>query len=161
MDLKSYIETIPNHPVSGVNFRDIQPLLADPLAFELTIHELSDMLEDFDFDYVVGIESRGFIIGQALAWVTNKGFKLIRKFGKLPPVDLHTYSYDLEYGEDIIQMKQGTGKVVVVDDVYATGGTMKAAKHLCVKSGYKVVDTLCLIDAGLVKDHSTKCLFKF
>jgi adenine phosphoribosyltransferase len=112
-------------------------------------------------DYFVGIDSRGFIFASALALQNNKGFKMIRKEGKLPNTLLHGVKYDLEYGSATIEMKQGKGKVVIVDDVYATGGTMEAAKELCESSGYVVVDTLCLLDIGIVKDHDVKCLITY
>jgi adenine phosphoribosyltransferase len=87
--------------------------------------------------------------------------KLIRKKGKLPPNDLSSISYKLEYGFDEIEMKKGKGSVVIVDDVYATGGTMKAAETLCKNAGYNVIDKLCLIDIGIVKDHDVKCLITY
>lgn len=161
MNLKSYIKDVPNHPKPGILFRDIQPLLADPQAFELAILDLADLLSDYDFDYIIGIESRGFIIGQALAWVTNKGFKMIRKKGKLPPGSLNSISYKLEYGEATIEMVKGEGRVVIVDDVLATGGTMEAAQQLATEAGYEVIDSICLIDIGILKQHNIKCLISY
>ena len=112
-------------------------------------------------DYVVGIESRGFIFGTAMAWITNSGFKMIRKPGKLPnQANLVSFKYDLEYGSDTIEMERGQGNVIIVDDVFATGGTMEAAKEICVEAGYEVLDTICLLDIGLIKDHDTKILLK-
>jgi adenine phosphoribosyltransferase len=109
----------------------------------------------------VGIDSRGFIFAAALALQNNKGFKMIRKEGKLPNTLLHGVKYDLEYGSATIEMKPGMGKVVIVDDVYATGGTMEAAEELCKNAGYQVVDKLCLLDIGIVKDHDVKCLISY
>ena len=84
---------------------------------------------------------------------------MIRKPGKLPNQgNLISLQYDLEYGSDTIEMEKGEGRVIIVDDVYATGGTMRAAKELCIEAGYKVLDTVCLLDIGLVKDHDTKIL---
>ena len=161
MNLKSYIKDIPDYPKPGILFRDIQPLLADPQAFDEAIFDLYHKLGGVDFDYIVGIEARGFIIGQALAWISNTGFKMIRKKGKLPPGGLNSVSYQLEYGEASIEMAKGEGKVVVVDDVLATGGTMEAAELLCKVSGYEVVDKLCLVDIGLNNKNDIKCLISY
>ena len=161
MDLKRFIGNIPDYPKPGILFKDIQPLLADPRAFEDAISGLYDKLEGVEFDYVVGIEARGFIIGQALAWISNKGFKMIRKAGKLPPEGLSSVSYKLEYGEATIEMQKGSGKVVLVDDILATGGTMEAAELLCKVSNYQVVDKLCLIDIGLYNKNDIKCLISY
>lgn len=158
---KELIKDVHNHPIQGVLFRDIQPLLADAKAFEDCIDDMLDLVRFYETDYFVGIESRGFIFSTALAWAANRGNKLIRKAGKLPPNDLETLSYDTEYSSDTIQMQRGTGRVVIVDDVIATGGTMSAAVDLAEKAGYHVVDTLCLIDIGLVNHHNTKCLISY
>lgn len=163
MDIKDFIKDIPNHPKQGILFRDIQPLLADPQAFEDTIQAMVDLIDrPFDeIDYFVGIESRGFIFATALAWITNTGFKLIRKAGKLPPTNLETISYQTEYSTDTIQMEKGWGNVVIVDDVLATGGTIKAAEELATNAGYQVIDSLCLMDIGILKNHNIKCLISY
>jgi len=113
--------------------------------------------------YWVGIESRGFLFASALAMKFGGGVKMIRKQGKLPDVNqpLHSVEYDLEYGSATIEMKPGNGDVVIVDDVYATGGTMSAAKQLCEMSGYDVIGKLCLIDIGIKKGHDVKCLISY
>jgi adenine phosphoribosyltransferase len=163
MNYKSYIKDIPDFPVEGVLYRDIQPLLADPEAFEDVIHSMTDLINIDSVDYFVGIESRGFIFATAMAWICNKGFKMIRKAGKLPDVEksLHRVEYDLEYGSAAIEMESGWGNVVIVDDVLATGGTIKAAEHLATSAGYQVVDSLCLLDIGLIKNHNIKCLISY
>ena len=102
-------------------------------------------------DYWVGIESRGFLFASALSLRFGGGVRLIRKKGKLPPVDLVTEQYELEYGIDIIQMKKGTGSVVIVDDILATGGTMNAAEKIVSAAGYSLLDKLVLIDIGLIE----------
>ena len=107
------------------------------------------------------IESRGFLFGYPLAMRLGVPFVMIRKQGKLPPNDLVSIEYGLEYGRDTIQMQKGSGKVIIVDDVYATGGTMTAAKLLCELAGYEVIDALCLIDIGLIKNHDIKCLIPY
>jgi adenine phosphoribosyltransferase len=163
IDYKKYIESVENFPKEGILFRDIQPLLADSEVFFDALYEMGQMINLEEVDYFVGIESRGFIIAAALASINLKGFKMIRKEGKLPNTNdvLHAVEYDLEYGKDMIEMKPGTGNVVIVDDVYATGGTMCASKLLCEMAGYTIVDKLCLVDIGLKKDHDVKCLITY
>jgi adenine phosphoribosyltransferase len=163
IDYKNYIESIENFPKEGILFRDIQPLLENSEVFFDALYEMGQMINLEEVDYFVGIESRGFIIAAALASINLKGFKMIRKEGKLPNVDdnLRGVEYDLEYGKDSIEMKPGTGNVVIVDDVYATGGTMFASELLCKMSGYNVIDKLCLLDIGLKKDHNVKCLITY
>ena len=161
MQYKELIKDVPNHPKEGILFRDIQPLLADKQAFEDVVNNMLDLVPFHKTDYYVGIESRGFIFSTALAWSGNRGNKLIRKAGKLPPSNLVTVKYDTEYSTDVIQMERGTGKVIIVDDVYATGGTMQASVDLATKAGYEVIDTLCLLDIGIVKNHNTKCLISY
>ena len=161
MAFKQYIESIQNFPKEGILFRDIQPLLEDSEMFFDAIYEMSMLINLEQVDYFVGIDSRGFIFASALALQNNKGFKMIRKEGKLPNTLLHGVKYDLEYGSATIEMKPGKGKVVIVDDVYATGGTMNAAVELCKSAGYNVIDKVCLLDIGIVKDHDVKCLVTY
>jgi adenine phosphoribosyltransferase len=161
MVFKQYIESIQNFPKEGILFRDIQPLLEDSEMFFDAIYEMSMLINLEQVDYFVGIDSRGFIFASALALQNNKGFKMIRKEGKLPNTLLHGVKYDLEYGSATIEMKPGKGKVVIVDDVYATGGTMDAAVELCKSAGYNVIDKVCLLDIGIVKGHDVKCLVTY
>lgn len=161
MDLKSYIKDVPDHPQPGILFRDIQPLLEDSEAFFNAIYELGQLVNLEEVDYFVGIESRGFIFASALASINLKGLKVIRKAGKLPPDKLHTVIYKTEYSVDTIQMQKGKGKIVLVDDVLATGGTMEAAQQLATDAGYEVIDTICLIDIGILKNHKIKCLISY
>jgi adenine phosphoribosyltransferase len=161
MVFKQYIESIQDFPKQGILFRDIQPLLEDSEMFFDAIYEMSMLINLEQVDYFVGIDSRGFIFASALALQNNKGFKMIRKEGKLPNNLLHGVKYDLEYGSATIEMKPGTGKVVIVDDVYATGGTMAAAVELCKSAGYNVIDKVCLLDIGIVKGHDVKCLVTY
>lgn len=158
--LEKFIKEVPDFPIKGILYKDIQPLLADPHAFKTAIVNMKQLTNFVGVDYWVGIESRGFIFASALADHSYSGFKMIRKAGKLPPNNLVSIEYGLEYGRDTIEMEKGTGKVIIVDDVYATGGTMTASKLLCEMAGYKVIDTVCLLDIGLVKDHDTKVLIK-
>ena len=138
-----YIHDIVDFPKPGITFKDIQPLLANPIVFNNAIKEMSNLVQKPD--YWIGIDSRGFIIASSLSINTGIGLKLIRKKGKLPP-PITSISYDLEYGSDTIELQPGKGNVVIVDDVYATGGTMDAAEKLCKEAGYNVIDKLVLID---------------
>ena len=162
IDYKDYIESAYDFPKEGIEYRDIQPLLEDDFAFSMAIREMGELIEEKP-TYWVGIESRGFIFASALAMKFGGGVKMIRKAGKLPNTNhtLRGVSYDLEYGSATIEMKPGNGDVVIVDDVYATGGTMEAAEELCKMSGYEVIGKLCLVDIGIKKDHDIKCLINF
>ena len=163
MNFKNYIEDVIDFPKEGIVYKDIQPLLEDDMAFNKAITQMSEMIELEDVDYFVGIESRGFIFAAALAMKTGTRFKMIRKAGKLPDGNhvLHRVKYGLEYGEAEIEMKPGWGNVVLVDDVYATGGTMTAAEGLATISGYDVIDKICLLDIGIKRGHDVKCLIEY
>ena len=159
MDLKNHIKDIPDFPIKGILYRDIQPLLADTDAFTHACMQMSWM-DEFP-DYWVGIESRGFIFAAGIASIRQGGIKLIRKPGKLPGKELSRVSYNYEYAKGALEMEKGSGTVVLVDDVYATGGTMKAAQQVCELAGYTVIDTVCLLDIGLTEKHNTKCLISY
>jgi len=152
MNYKKHIDNIPDFPKPGILYRDIQPLLANPEVFNEAIVDLGTLTEEVP-DYWVGIESRGFLFASALSMHFGGGIKMIRKWNKLPKVDLVQASYQLEYGVDIIEMKEGTGSVVIVDDVYATGGTINAAKQLVEEGGYTLLDTIALVDIGIGKEE--------
>jgi adenine phosphoribosyltransferase len=157
-DLKQAIRQVPDFPRPGILFRDIAPLLRD--HFDATIQALDALLTPQEWqavDAVAGIESRGFILGAALAHHRRKGFVLVRKKGKLPPpvVDM---AYDLEYGSAVLEMQKGEGRLLLVDDVLATGGTMGAAAELCDRAGYELVALLALIDLGIVANYSWRDL---
>jgi adenine phosphoribosyltransferase len=161
LDLKSFIRDVPDFPKEGILYRDIQPLLENQDAFFDAVLGMAELVEIPQ--YWVGIESRGFIFASALSMQYGGGIKLIRKAGKLPNTlnTLHTLEYELEYGSDIIEMQGGWGDVIIVDDVLATGGTIRAAERLCTNAGYQVIDTLCLLDIGLMKNHDIKCLISY
>jgi adenine phosphoribosyltransferase len=133
MDIKSTIRVIEDYPVEGISFKDITTLLKNKEAFEESLDLLEKEIKDLDFDYIVGIESRGFIFGAPLADRLNKGFIPIRKPGKLPG-EIEKVSYELEYGENELEMHKDSlrsgDKVVIVDDLIATGGSAKAAANL-------------------------------
>ena len=157
-DLKQAISNVPDFPRPGILFRDISPLLRD--YFDATVQALDALLTDQDWnqvDALAGIESRGFILGAALAIRRRKGFVLVRKQGKLPPpvVDV---AYQLEYGSGVLEMQRGQGRLLLIDDVLATGGTMSAAADLCQRAGYRLQALAVLIDLNLVKDYSWRTL---
>jgi adenine phosphoribosyltransferase len=149
-DLKRAIRDVPDFPRPGILFRDIAPLLRD--HFDASIRELDALLSEEEWaeiDAVAGIESRGFILGSALAMHRRKGFVLVRKQGKLPPpvVDV---AYDLEYGSGVLEMQRGNGRLVLIDDVLATGGTMTSAADLCERAGYQTKVLAALIDLHII-----------
>ena len=160
MIYKDYIESIQDFPKEGILYRDIQPLLENNEAFTLAIAEMGKLIDEVP-DYWVGIESRGFIFASALSFLYGGGVKLIRKSGKLPNENLKRVNYSLEYGIDTIEMKSGTGSVVLVDDIYATGGTMKASEELSKICGYDTIGKICLLDIGIVEEHDIKCLINY
>jgi adenine phosphoribosyltransferase len=158
VDLKRLIRDVPDFPRPGILFRDISPLLRE--HFETTIVALDRLLTEAEWseiDAVAGIESRGFILGAALAARRRKGFVLVRKQGKLPPpvVDI---AYDLEYGSSVLEMQCGQGRLLLVDDVLATGGTMTASADLCVQAGYEIRAIAALIDLKIVADYRWRSL---
>lgn len=160
MNYKDYIESVPDFPKEGILYRDIQPLLEDNVAFSMAIAEMGKLIDKVP-EYWVGIESRGFIFASALSFFYGGGVKLIRKSGKLPNKNLKRVNYSLEYGIDTIEMKSGSGSVVLVDDIYATGGTMKASEELSKICGYDTIGKICLLDIGIVEDHDIKCLISY
>lgn len=153
IDLKRYIRDIPDWPKEGILFRDITPLLLNPKAFAAAIEALSADFTDIGVEYVAAVEARGFIFGSAVAEKLGAGFVPIRKKGKLP-WRTESITYDLEYGTDTLQVhndavKNGA-KVLLVDDLLATGGTMAAACKLIEKIGGTVAGIAFLIElAGL------------
>ena len=141
---KDYITEVPNFPEEGVNFKDISPLLADMDVFEKCIDEMGWLVNKIP-DYWIGIDARGFIFASALSVMHGGGIVMCRKTGKLPP-PVTRKRYQLEYGTEWIEMKEGKGTAVIVDDVLATGGTLRATNDLAKMVGYEVIDNLVLID---------------
>ena len=150
MSYKNYIKEVPDFPIEGVNFKDISPLLADQETFRSALVEMGRQVRLPD--YWVGIDARGFIFASGLATYFGGGIVLARKEGKTPG-HIRSVSYDLEYGNATLEMQKvrmGGGEVVIVDDVLATGGTLKAANELAEKAGYSVVGNLVLVDLKYV-----------
>lgn len=142
MDLKSIIRDVENFPKEGVLFRDITTLLKDADAFKFLIDSLKASLEGKEIDLVIGPEARGFLIGSALSYALNAGFIAARKPGKLP-CETNRYEYGLEYGSDVLEIHKDAirpgQRVVIVDDLLATGGTALAAIRLAELAGAEVV----------------------
>ena len=144
--LEEYVVTIPDFPEPGIMFRDITSVIQDPDGLKLAVDGLANLVKDTDFDLIVGPESRGFIFGVPVAYLTGKGFIPVRKKGKLPRETV-SQKYDLEYGQAEVEIhvdaiKPGQ-KVVIVDDLIATGGSAEAAVKLVEQLGGKVVNDLC------------------
>lgn len=169
--LKSFIKNYENYPKKGISFKDISPLVNNPELFEQCVFSLlvqifPDALKkgipsNSSFTWA-GIESRGFIFASALSFLTHRGLTLIRKGGKLPDrKQVVGTSYKLEYGQDKLEMYKGKGDIIIVDDVLATGGTLKAANSLAKKAGYSKMYSVCLVDIGLLKKHKYKCVISY
>ena len=158
MPIKSKIRTIPDHPKKGIMFRDITTLIKDPVGFRLVIDRLTQryISGEIDFDIIVGIEARGFIIGGALSYTLGKGFVPIRKIGKLP-AEVVSHEYELEYGTDTVEIHKDAvasgAKVLVVDDLLATGGTALAAATLIEKLGGKVAEMSFIVNLPDVEEE--------
>ena len=149
MSIKSKIRTIENYPIDGVMFRDITTLLQDPEGLRESIDQLVNRYKDLKIDKIVAIEARGFILGAPLAYLLNIGLVLIRKPGKLPSETINQ-EYKLEYGSDMVEIhidaiKKGE-RVLIVDDLIATGGTAEAAVRLIQKVHGEIVECCFIID---------------
>lgn len=151
--VEDYIRSIPDFPEPGIIFRDVTSVLQDAEGLKLSIDEMTKLLDGVDFDVIAGAESRGFIFGMPIAYALGKPFVPVRKAGKLP-CETVSQSYDLEYGQATIEIHKDAikpgQKVVLVDDLIATGGTIEAAAKLVEKLGGEVVKMIFLIElAGL------------
>lgn len=149
MDLKNYIRNIQDYPKEGILFRDITTLLKDKDAFKFAIDAMAKQVEDKKIDYIVGAESRGFLIGSALAYRLNCGFVPVRKKGKLPCKTI-SEEYALEYGTDSLYMHEDAinkgANVLIVDDLIATGGTALAMMKMVERLGGNIVGSSFLIE---------------
>jgi adenine phosphoribosyltransferase len=153
MDLKQHIRSIPDFPKPGILFYDISTLLAQPRAWRATVQRLARALQPHEPDLLVGIESRGFLVAAPLAYELGRGFAMVRKMGKLPGTTVR-FTYDLEYGTDTIEIQEDAitrgQRVIVLDDLVATGGTMQAAIDLVRQRGGKVVAAGCIIELNFL-----------
>ena len=153
MDLKQHIRAIPDFPKPGILFYDISTLLAHPEAWRETVHQLADAVKPHRPEVLVGIESRGFLVAAPLAYALGCGFVMVRKKGKLPGATI-PYTYDLEYGSDTIEIQASAiepgRRVVVLDDLLATGGTMSAAVNLVRKVKGVVAGAACIIELNFL-----------
>lgn len=157
MDLKDYIREVQDFPIEGIGFKDITTVLADGKVYRYAIDCLATCLEGVEFDVLVGPEARGFLMGAPLAYAMTKPFVPVRKPGKLP-FETISHTYALEYGTDTLEMhidaiKPGQ-KVVIVDDLLATGGTISAVAELVEKMGGEVVKILFMIDLAFLNGRS-------
>tara|TARA_B110000285_G_scaffold169574_1_gene189744 strand:+ start:63 stop:602 length:540 start_codon:yes stop_codon:yes gene_type:complete len=149
MDLKKYIRSVQDYPKKGILFRDITTLISNPQAFNYAIDKIIEISKKVDFDKVSAIESRGFIFASTVSYLTNKPLILLRKKGKLP-ADRHSVDFQLEYGESTIEVHKDSinngEKVLVIDDLIATGGTAEAAAKLVEISGGTVAGFIFIIN---------------
>lgn len=159
------IRIVPDFPKAGVSFKDVSPLFEK--KFTETVEALSQLIQWDQVEQIAGIEARGFILGAALAQKHNKGFIPVRKKGKLPAPTI-SKSYELEYGQDTLEISKlhAPAKTVIVDDVIATGGTLKATIELCSEANLEVTNCLALINLSFLneldKDHNhIKALFRY
>ena len=153
MDLKEHIRAIPDFPKPGILFYDISTLLGHPQAWRATVETLAAAIRPHRPDLLVGIESRGFLVAAPLAYAIGCGFAMVRKKGKLPGATAR-FSYDLEYGTDTIEIQEDAissgQRVIVVDDLLATGGTMQAAIALVQRQGGTVAAAACIIELAFL-----------
>ena len=157
MDLREHIRAIPDFPKPGILFYDISTLLAHPQAWHATVERLAAAMRPHRPDLLVGIESRGFLVAAPLAYTIGCGFAMVRKQGKLPGKTVR-YSYALEYGTDTIEMQHDAvmpgQRIIVLDDLIATGGTMQAAIELVQQQGGIVAAAGCIIELGFLDGRS-------
>ena len=156
MILNNYIRDIPDFPKKGIIFKDITPLLKNIDAYKYAIEEFKKRIFKRKIDYIIGIESRGFILGAALAQSLNCGFVPIRKKGKLP-YKVISETYDLEYGKDTLEMHvdalEANNNVVLIDDVLATGGTISASLKMLEKFKVNIIECQFLIEIKVLKGY--------
>lgn len=154
MDLASFIRNVPDFPVSGVQFKDITTLLQNGPAFKFIVDGWKKRYESERLDAIVGADARGFIFGSALAYAMELPFVLVRKKGKLPHRTV-SQTYELEYGTDTLEIHEDAlsegNRVVIVDDLLATGGTMEAAAKLVEKLGAQIVEIAVVVELPLLK----------
>ena len=172
MDLKKFIRSIPDYPKKGILFRDITTLIKDEKAFAETINQIVKKSKNFNFDKIAAIESRGFVFASAVSYILKKPFIMLRKKNKLP-AEVHSVDFELEYGNATIEVHKDSivknEKILVIDDLIATGGTAEAAAKLIEISGGKVACLIFVINLfdlpgnNLLKDkgYKTQSLIEF
>ncbi len=157
MDLKQHIRSVPDFPKPGILFYDLSTLLAHPVAWQTTVQRLAEALRPHQPDLLIGIESRGFLVAAPLAYELGRGFAMVRKRGKLPGGTARL-TYDLEYGTDTIEIQENAitpgQRVVVLDDLVATGGTMQAAIKLVRQRGGVVAAAGCIIELTFLQGRN-------
>ena len=157
MDLKQHIRVIPDFPKPGILFYDISALLAHPHAWHATVEQMAEAVRPLNADLLVGFESRGFLVAAPLAYTLGSGFAMVRKQGKLPGRTVH-YSYALEYGTDTIEIQEDAispgQRVIVLDDLIASAGTMQATIKLVQGQGGIVVGAACIIELSFLDGRS-------
>ncbi len=169
-DIEKYIREIPDFPKKGIIFRDIMPLIGNAEGLRLAVDSIVEILSEIDFDLVAGSEARGFLTGAPVAYAMNKGFVSVRKKGKLP-YETISADYDLEYGTATVEIQKDAivpgQRVVIIDDLLATGGTIDAVIRLVEELGGEVVKIICLIElCGLngrdkFKDYDVDCILQY
>lgn len=151
------IRNIPNFPKEGILYKDITTALKEPKVLHAIVDNLYNIIKDLDIDYIAAIESRGYLIGAPLAYKKGAGLVIIRKPGKLPAA-VYREEYSLEYGIDALEMHKDAiekgKKVLIVDDILATGGTAKAACNLVEKAGGKVIGSLYMLELVALSGHA-------
>ncbi len=164
MELKNFVRVIENYPVEGISFKDITTLLKEPVAFKNVVDQISEFYKDKGITKIVSLESRGFIVGGAIAYCINAGFVPIRKKGKLPATVINE-SYELEYGVDSIEMHvdalNENDVVLIHDDLLATGGTALAALNLVKQMNVKKIYFSFICDLTFIKTEKKKELAKY
>jgi adenine phosphoribosyltransferase len=153
MDFKQHIRAVPDFPKPGILFYDISTLLAHPLAWREMVEQMAAAIRQHRPELLIGIESRGFLVAAPIAYALGCGFAMVRKRGKLPGKTVR-YTYDLEYGSDTIEIQEDAitpgQRVIVLDDLIATGGTMQAAIELVQQQGGIVAGAACLIELAFL-----------
>ncbi|MCX8029174.1 MAG: adenine phosphoribosyltransferase [Brevinematales bacterium] len=154
MDYKKFIRDVPDFPISGIIFRDLTTLFKEGRVFKSAVNDLYELVKDIQIDKIVAPEARGFVFGSLLAYLKGCGFVPVRKQGKLPYKTI-SYSYSLEYGNAVLEMHEDAisngEKVLVVDDLLATGGTTKAMIDMVNKLGGQVVGAAFLVELSFLK----------
>ena len=146
MRYKNYIKEYKDFPIDGINYLDLNPIYKDGDLLRTITKDCINLIDGFDFDYIGLVESRGFILGSIIAHQLGKGVVLLRSKKDRLPGKTHTVSHTLEYGESMVQVQEGEGKVLVFDDVLATGGTAKGSIDVLKKAGYTPTSALFLVE---------------